>query len=127
MIKIGIYGYGNLGKGVEAAIKKNDDFKLVAVFTRRDPKTLNILTKDALVVSSDDVLEYNFLKIYKFDKYNLVNIENIFNNNNQIIKSLFTIYNNNFETQNLIKIGFGQDININNYDLKINLIDNDLI
>ena len=58
MIKIGIYGYGNLGKGVEGAIKKNDDFKLVAVFTRRDPKTLNILTKDALVVSSDDVLEY---------------------------------------------------------------------
>ena len=58
MIKIGIYGYGNLGKGVEAAIKKNDDFKLVAVFTRRDPKTLNILTKDALVVCSDDVLEY---------------------------------------------------------------------
>ena len=37
MIKIGIYGYGNLGKGVEKAIKKNDDLELVAVFTRRNP------------------------------------------------------------------------------------------
>ncbi len=57
MIKIGIYGYGNLAKGVEAAVKKNDDFKLVAVFTRRDPKTVKI-NSDALVVSTKDVLDY---------------------------------------------------------------------
>ncbi len=48
-IRIGILGYGNLGKGVECAIKQNDDMELVAVFTRRDPATLNILTKSASV------------------------------------------------------------------------------
>ncbi len=40
MVKIGILGYGNLGRGVEAAIKKNSDMELVAVYTRRDPKSL---------------------------------------------------------------------------------------
>lgn len=39
--RIGIVGYGNLGKGVELAIEQNDDMELVAIFTRRDPKTLN--------------------------------------------------------------------------------------
>ena len=42
-IKIGIYGYGNLGRGVERAVRQNPDMELVAVFTRRDPKTVNIL------------------------------------------------------------------------------------
>ena len=36
-IKIGILGYGNLGKGVECAIRQNEDMELAAVFTRRDP------------------------------------------------------------------------------------------
>lgn len=36
-IKIGILGYGNLGRGVECAVKQNPDMELVAVFTRRDP------------------------------------------------------------------------------------------
>ena len=58
MIKIGIYGYGNLGKGVEKAIKKNDDLELVAVFTRRNPSDLVIDTKTAKVVSSKDILDY---------------------------------------------------------------------
>ena len=40
MIRIGIAGYGNLGRGVEAAVKNSDDMELVAVFTRRDPKAL---------------------------------------------------------------------------------------
>ena len=43
-IRIGIYGYGNLGKGVEAAIQQNDDMTLVAVFTRRDPASVTTLT-----------------------------------------------------------------------------------
>ena len=43
-IRIGIYGYGNLGRGVESAIKQNDDMTLVAVFTRRDPATVKTLT-----------------------------------------------------------------------------------
>jgi diaminopimelate dehydrogenase len=58
MIRIGIYGYGNLGKGAEAAIKKNSDMELVAVFTRRNPKDLVIATEGAEVVASDDILKY---------------------------------------------------------------------
>ncbi len=44
MIKIGIMGYGNLGRGIECAIGQNPDMMLVAVFTRRPPETVNILT-----------------------------------------------------------------------------------
>ena len=40
-IRIGILGYGNLGRGVECAIKHNPDMELVAVFTRRDPADCN--------------------------------------------------------------------------------------
>ena len=43
-MKIGIYGYGNLGKGVELAIRQNPDMELFGVFTRRDPKTVKTLT-----------------------------------------------------------------------------------
>ena len=46
-IKIGILGYGNLGKGVECAIRQNEDMELAAVFTRRDPATVKILTEGA--------------------------------------------------------------------------------
>ena len=53
-IRIGILGYGNLGRGVECAIKHNPDMVLVGVFTRRDPKTVEILTKTAGVYSVDD-------------------------------------------------------------------------
>ena len=42
-IRIGILGYGNLGRGVECAIKHNPDLELVAVFTRRAPETVKIL------------------------------------------------------------------------------------
>ena len=55
MVKIGILGYGNLGRGVEAAIKKNDDMELVAVYTRRDPSTLTINTEDVAVKSTADL------------------------------------------------------------------------
>ena len=55
MIKVGILGYGNLGRGVEAAIKKNDDMELVAVYTRRDPSTLTIKTPTAAVKSTADL------------------------------------------------------------------------
>lgn len=44
MIKIGIMGYGNLGRGIEAAICQNDDLELVGVFTRRDPESVKVLT-----------------------------------------------------------------------------------
>ncbi len=54
MIRIGILGYGNLGRGVENAIRQNDDMELVAVFTRRNPADLKIATKTAKVYSVDD-------------------------------------------------------------------------
>ena len=41
-IKIGIVGYGNIGRGVEQSIKRNDDMELTAVFTRRDPATVRL-------------------------------------------------------------------------------------
>ena len=44
-IKIGILGYGNLGRGIECAIKQNDDVELAGVFTRRDPSTVKIMTE----------------------------------------------------------------------------------
>ena len=44
MIRIGILGYGNLGRGVESAIRQNPAMELVAVFTRRDPASLKIRT-----------------------------------------------------------------------------------
>lgn len=46
-IRIGILGYGNLGRGVECAVRQNPDMELKAVFTRRDPKQLTILTEGA--------------------------------------------------------------------------------
>ncbi|MBR2750248.1 MAG: diaminopimelate dehydrogenase [Clostridiales bacterium] len=53
-IRIGIYGYGNLGRGVESSIMQNPDMELVAVFTRRDPASLQIQTKTAKVLSVND-------------------------------------------------------------------------
>ena len=55
MIKVGILGYGNLGRGVEAAVKKNDDIELCAVYTRRDPMSLTIATEDVPVKSTADL------------------------------------------------------------------------
>ncbi len=57
-MKIGIYGYGNLGRGVECAIKQNSDMELVAVFTRRNPENVKILTPSATVEKADNVLLY---------------------------------------------------------------------
>ena len=53
-IRIGIMGYGNLGRGVECAIKHNPDLELKAVFTRRDPKDVKILTETARVLRADE-------------------------------------------------------------------------
>ena len=57
MIRIGIYGYGNLGRGIECAIKQNPDMELVAVFTRRDPSTVKILSEGVTVYHVDDALK----------------------------------------------------------------------
>ena len=55
-IRIGIMGYGNLGKGVECAIRQSSDMELVAVFTRRPPESVHILTPTARVCHVDDAL-----------------------------------------------------------------------
>lgn len=58
-MKIGIYGYGNLGRGVENAISKNPDASLMAVFTRRDPASLKIQTDGVPVVSVNDIEKWS--------------------------------------------------------------------
>ena len=52
-MRLGILGYGNLGKGVELAVKQNKDVELVAVFTRRDPKSLKINSNAKIVHVSE--------------------------------------------------------------------------
>ncbi|MBO4940679.1 MAG: diaminopimelate dehydrogenase [Clostridia bacterium] len=54
-IRIGIYGYGNLGRGVENAIRQNPDMELVAVFTRRDPSSIKINTAGVSVLHADEL------------------------------------------------------------------------
>ncbi|NLJ88487.1 MAG: diaminopimelate dehydrogenase [Epulopiscium sp.] len=57
-IRIGIIGYGNLGKGVELALKQNKDMELIAVFTRRNPKSVIINSSNVPVVHIDDIDDY---------------------------------------------------------------------
>lgn len=57
-IKIGIAGYGNLGRGVECAIRQNDDLELSVVFTRRDPETVKILTEGVPVCRAEDAPDW---------------------------------------------------------------------
>ena len=54
-IRIGILGYGNLGKGVESAIAQNPDMELAAVFTRRNPEQVTVRTKGVQVLSADEL------------------------------------------------------------------------
>lgn len=55
-IKIGIVGYGNIGKGVELAVARNEDMELKAVFTRRNPEDVKIFTSSAAVMHMDDMI-----------------------------------------------------------------------
>ena len=54
-MKIGILGYGNLGRGVEAAVRLNPDMELAAVFTRRNPDSVKIKTESAKVLGIDEI------------------------------------------------------------------------
>ena len=56
-MKIGIMGYGNLGRGIECAIRQNEDMELAAVFTRRDPETVSILTEGVTVYPVEKAIE----------------------------------------------------------------------
>lgn len=57
-IRIGIMGYGNLGRGIECAIRQNEDMVLSAVFTRRAPESVKILTEGVPVYPADDLLSH---------------------------------------------------------------------
>ena len=57
MIKIGLYGYGNIARGVECAVKQNDDMEISCVFTRRDPSTVKTIS-GAPVYKTDDILNH---------------------------------------------------------------------
>lgn len=57
-IRIGILGYGNLGRGVECAVRQNPDMELAAVFTRRNPQDVTILTESAAVCSVADAADW---------------------------------------------------------------------
>ena len=54
-MRIGILGYGNLGRGVENAVLQNPDTELVAVFTRRNPEDLKINSKTAKVLNVSEI------------------------------------------------------------------------
>ena len=58
MIRIGIYGYGNLGRGVECAVKQNPDMELVGIFSRRDPASVQTVFHESRVYSASDVLDF---------------------------------------------------------------------
>ncbi len=55
-IRIGIMGYGNLGRGIECAVKQNEDMELAAVFTRRDPASVKILTEGVKVYKAEEAV-----------------------------------------------------------------------
>lgn len=57
-MRIGIYGYGNLGRGVEAAVRQNDDMELVAVFTRRNPADVKLQTEGVKVYAASDAASH---------------------------------------------------------------------
>ncbi len=57
-MRIGILGYGNLGRGVECAIAQNADMELVAVFTRRAPESVKLISENVPVVHIDEIENY---------------------------------------------------------------------
>src|SRR5699024_1683019 len=57
-IKVGIVGYGNLGKGAQLAIRQQSDMELVAIFSRRRPEDFNVLYRDVNVVHMDQIQHY---------------------------------------------------------------------
>lgn len=58
MIRIGIYGYGNLGRGIECAVRQNPDMTLAAVFTRREPESVKTVFASAPVLRAEDAPKY---------------------------------------------------------------------
>lgn len=57
-MRIAIYGYGNLGRGIEAAVRQNSDMELMGIFTRRAPESVKTNTDGLNVYRADDILKY---------------------------------------------------------------------
>ncbi len=57
-IKVAIFGYGNLGRGIESAVRQNDDMELVAFFTRRAPETLKTRSEGVPVYSANEIEDH---------------------------------------------------------------------
>lgn len=57
-IRVGIMGYGNLGRGIECAVMNSPDLELSAVFTRRNPETVKLINPETPVFSVDDLLNF---------------------------------------------------------------------
>ena len=57
-IRVAIAGYGNLGRGTQAAIKQNPDMQLVCVFSRRDPAAVTLIDQSVPVYAMDDIAQY---------------------------------------------------------------------
>lgn len=57
-IRIGILGYGNVGRGVELAVEQNPDMKLAAVFTRRAPETVKTVSDSVRIVNIEELEQY---------------------------------------------------------------------
>ena len=73
-IRIGILGYGNLGRGVEKAVMANPDQELTAVFTRRDPKSLAVASGAKVCSVSDLPNMKNDIDVKKRNKQNMKKI-----------------------------------------------------
>ena len=70
-IRVGIFGYGNLGKGVESAVSQAADMELTAVFTRRNPQTLAVRTSNVPVFQEKE-LEHMQDKLDVLDRKSVV-------------------------------------------------------
>ena len=68
VIKVGLYGYGNIAKGVECAIMQNSDMCLTSVFTRRAPETVKVMTDNVKVYNVDDIRHVGILRIFAIDR-----------------------------------------------------------
>lgn len=57
-MRVGILGYGNLGRGIESAVRQNEDMELSCIITRRDPKTVTPATEGVMVYAAEDIESY---------------------------------------------------------------------
>ncbi len=122
-IRIGICGYGNLGYGVECAIKQNEDTELVAVFTRRDPSSVNIKTTTAKVYHMDEILNFKDkidvlilcggsatdLPVQTPELVKYFNVVDSFDNHSKVLEHYNNVNKNALESNKIAVISVGWD------------------